>query len=1015
MHDPGEGLEDNHAMASLDLEDLLTRCIVLDETQGEAAVEDLLAQHPEHSERARELLASLRGAGLVENTEHRAPPLDRVGDFVLLRRIGQGGMGVVWLAHQPSVDRLVAVKIVHPQWAASSTMVERFRRESRAVGQLEHPNIVRVIDAGEEQGLVWLAMELVSGEGLDERLRRKASLRDRLAWGRDIARGLAHAHAHGVLHRDVKPSNIRIRDDGRAVLLDFGLAKIADATALTRSGGFQGSPHYAAPEQVSTSIGAIDERSDVYALGVTLYEALSGELPFGGETTEGVFHSILHRPARALRRLDPSVSRDVETVVATAMQRDPEDRYATASDFADDLDALLELRPIRARAPGGLRRLRLWAQRHRAASAALVTAILAVVILVAGLAWQRAQTRSQQLGEARELVDDATTRLERLAMRRPALVAKLEDIDKRVQHLQRNYQPSKVWLEWTQERRAARDEAEQRERELIDLIAQVERARELAPELTTAVELRSALHFERWAFARARGERDLERALRRRLEKLPLNEAQRRQLQGRTLVRFVSEPSNARIDLFRYVEQSKLAASGEARLVPLPYKATIDRGSWPVLPGSWCLRVVRPAGTIRASDLIIEVEGYPIRDSYFILRDGADARRGDRVVSVDGKVPVDLYAIDVAKRVVLERDGKTFEPALPHLRRLGAPPGSARQFAETGGCRAKIYRDSRILEVTLPKGLGLRTSAAAPMISELSRVGDTPSSSIELERGSWLAILRAPGRQLQRVAFDVGRDRDPREIVVSTKLLEADACPPGFARIVDRDDPERSFFLAEREVLMGEYFEFLNDPRIQRRIRRSTDPVLYPRDPLHGNYKAGLVERDANGRFAPSLDGFRTLPVMGINLEDVRTYLKWRNLRAERRRERYRYRLPTMDEYFLARQSGEGFHRRLVYGDDFCPLWMCTSWTKPRGASLHPAMTSPIDESAWGIFDLGGSVREWTEDAWSEMKDQHYVFGGSFMDGLPDLFVSDRYGRSSGVASMNTGFRLVAVPVANGN
>ncbi|MCA8958544.1 MAG: serine/threonine protein kinase, partial [Planctomycetes bacterium] len=328
---------------------------------------------------------------LAADPSSARPFVDRIGEFAILRRLGHGGMGVVFLARQESVDRLVAIKVLHPQYSANAQLSARFRREAQAIARLNHPHIVRVLDYGQDQGLAYIAMEYVPGRGLDEVIAAGGiDTRQAILWARDVARALHTSHEQSILHRDVKPSNIRITRDGRAMLLDFGLAKALDAATLTFSSTFQGSPCYASPEQISRDHGAIGPATDVYSLAVTLYEAVTGQVPFSGETTEQMFRAILESHVTRLRAHTPQLPRDLETVVAKAMEREPERRYASAAEFADDLDAILTLRPVRARPVGMLGRTWRWVRRNQTAAAGVAVAVLALVSIPIVFAVDRA-------------------------------------------------------------------------------------------------------------------------------------------------------------------------------------------------------------------------------------------------------------------------------------------------------------------------------------------------------------------------------------------------------------------------------------------------------------------------------------------------------------------------------------------------------------------------------------------------------------------------------------------------
>ncbi len=338
--------------------------------------------------------------GVVREQPGRATPRETIGAYRLLRVLGEGGMGVVHLARDERLRRLVALKLLRPERVGSRGSIERFQREAHAIARLRHPSIVTLYEAGEADGECYLAMEWVPGRGLDEVLReRRASEgaaldpREALRWTADVARALAVAHAAGVVHRDVKPSNLRIEEGGSAKLLDFGLAKLEGDGTLTRAGSFQGSPAYAAPEQVSATFGEVDAQTDVYGLGATLYECVTGRAPFSGETTDRILHEIVTREPSAPRSVRPEVSRDLEAVVQKALEKDRRHRYASADAFAADLSALLEGRPVQARPVSSLGRLERWVRRNPALGAAAGFGVLALVVAPSVILWRERDAR----------------------------------------------------------------------------------------------------------------------------------------------------------------------------------------------------------------------------------------------------------------------------------------------------------------------------------------------------------------------------------------------------------------------------------------------------------------------------------------------------------------------------------------------------------------------------------------------------------------------------------------------
>ncbi|MFH1998857.1 MAG: protein kinase, partial [Planctomycetota bacterium] len=360
----------------------------------------------EHSESGPELLDRINnflfvmegcldespGCDLAGDQERGAANGPRVlGEFTLLREIGRGGMGVVYEAEQASLRRRVALKVLPRHLTLARGAIRKFRREAEAGGRQNHPGIVTTYALGEEDGIHFIAQELV--EGSDTLAARIESLRKGgqvpLGYFREaatlvarVAEAIEHAHASGVIHRDIKPSNILITRQGDPKVSDFGLAKVEDALALSRTGDFSGTPYYMSPEQAASRRIGIDHRTDIFSLGVTLYEMLTLARPFDGETTQDVLKKILLDEPRDPRKVNPRLPNDLAVICLKAMEKKPEERYATMADFAGDLRRFLNGETILARPVGMVTKLRKRVQRNPALSGAVLVAGLSLLVLL---------------------------------------------------------------------------------------------------------------------------------------------------------------------------------------------------------------------------------------------------------------------------------------------------------------------------------------------------------------------------------------------------------------------------------------------------------------------------------------------------------------------------------------------------------------------------------------------------------------------------------------------------------
>jgi serine/threonine protein kinase len=262
------------------------------------------------------------------------------GRYELEKLVGSGGMSNVFRAHDRLLERTVALKILHEQYTRDDDYVERFRHEARAVAQLAHPNIVTVIDRGEQEGRQFIVFEYVDGENLKELSNRgPLDAREAIRLALQIARALAFAHERGLVHRDVKPQNVLLNEDGQAKVTDFGIARSLDVHGMTQTGTVLGTSDYIAPEQARGQ--KVDPKTDIYSLGVVLYELLSGEVPFSGDNFVAVAMRHVNEPAPSVLDRRPDCPPRLDLAIQRAMSKDPEDRFESMGDFVVELEACL--------------------------------------------------------------------------------------------------------------------------------------------------------------------------------------------------------------------------------------------------------------------------------------------------------------------------------------------------------------------------------------------------------------------------------------------------------------------------------------------------------------------------------------------------------------------------------------------------------------------------------------------------------------------------------------------------
>lgn len=637
----------------------------------------------------------------------------RLGPYNLIKELGRGAQGVVYLAEHATLHRKVALKMIARSALDSRDVRERFQREAELTSKFEHPGICGVHDVGIVDGVPYIAMQYVQGSTLAAIL-EKANLGEARALaeqGREsvtispgvatkgqqlhdliklierVARALHVAHEAGLVHRDVKPGNIMVTPEGNPVLLDFGLARDmgAEGKALTRSGQIIGTPLYLAPEQISAARGEVDRRTDVYALGVILFECLTLKRPFDATTWDQLFQQILNGDPLSPRSINPRIPQDLCTITEVAMERDPTRRYQTALAFAEDLRRVRAFEPIQAKAAGPLTRGLKWAKRHpgKATAAGAAAMFLLVAASVLGYqTWARHSEVRANLARAEELVavGDLDGSLEATALaldRNPrspealqlkqrierarevrqrdelrkqdlaqADAARTEAVAHRERHAQLHSKIQELSLELTRARpevfsRATTTKERRafalKERELQGLLVESEQtlvayqealqraARRESPwgEVSDATEQALAEYYMgRWREASSKGDQAWTSAMRAAVVQHDRKREFERELLGRGTLSVQVNAADTEVYLFRYEDVAALhGAQPIPRLVPVP-TAGVGRAR----PAAW-------------------VEGFHPGDGCLVVREVAvgsaaervGLRRGDLVLRIQGE------------------------------------------------------------------------------------------------------------------------------------------------------------------------------------------------------------------------------------------------------------------------------------------------------------------------------------------------------------------------------------------
>ncbi|MBL8859006.1 MAG: SUMF1/EgtB/PvdO family nonheme iron enzyme [Planctomycetes bacterium] len=1055
----------------------------------------------------------------------------------MLKELGRGAQGVVFLAEDKTLHRKVALKLLSGSGMDSEIVRNRFRREGQLTSRFEHPGICGVHDAGEVDGVPYIAMQYVRGTtlaalveqaqkgaaaGPDEHGRSsdtitivggdsKGGLEDVLRLVERAARALHVAHEAGLVHRDIKPANIMVTQDGHPVLLDFGLARDlgVEGQTLTQSGQIMGTPAYLAPEQIVPARGAVDRRTDVYALGVTLYECLTLRRPFESTTWDQLFHEILDGAQSNPGKLNPRIPKDLRTVVEVAMDRDPARRYPTAEALAEDLRRVRSFEPIQAKADGTFTRMRKWSRRNpgRAASAAAVALFVLVALgsigwrliersralqahlrdanqalvsadyVAAAVAVAKAQDLDPESPEVRELTArvergraEAQRRLDRETALHGAETARAES-----EALRGEYERTRTRIRTLAARLlkdqsgvlahyaddATRAQLARGERELRALRIEAERillARSEALERASRLEdpwggasaatqgALSGFYLERWREALEARDPVLATAMRTAVERHDPQGEHTAELLGRGRLSVVVTPAEAELFLFRFEEYDSVREGDVIpRLVPVPTSGVGRAHDGPLgadfHPGDPCLvvRTVAPDSIaarhgLQAGDLVVRFQSAPAAQVVY-------ATAIERASPLDGLQPptriLDIDGFPIRNRFDCVTRLSRREGPPPRVRFEGLPDPVECALAGLGFATASeliaagvphdvtlgCLRGGEWITLQLPagtrSGLTCDTTAYALVLAASNRIDTTPERTVD--PGSYLVFARSPGFEPQRYHLVVERGAD---VTARLDLLPTGTTPDEFVYVppgafTSGGDPDAfrprearrvevpGFFVARRELTNREWYAFVNDPMTLAQIA-ATQPgehLYLPQDD-RVMAKPGAIE--GTYTFDVYFGTTDESPVLGLTWTDARDYLAWRNARAERDGEPWRYDLPSALEW---EKAARGVDARLFpWGNRFDPsLTVCLA--RQDGYLLDaPGGYEPRDESPFGVLDLAGSREEWLRDAVADVEPPRYLKrGGHWGSAVEVVFHSASHGEASQDRFAGSqGLRLVA-------
>jgi len=923
-----------------------------------------------------------------------------VAGFRLEALIGKGGMARVYKARQLSIGRFVAVKILSPDLAADKAFVERFLREARSAGRLNHPNIVQAIDVGEADGRHYFAMELVEGRSLVTLRRQRGTLDETEALDvvRQIAGALVYAHERHIIHLDVKPGNIMITTDGQAKLADFGLAR--HVTEVEEGEGKKrvfGTPRYMSPEQIAAS-SHLDGRSDIFSLGVVLYETLTGVSPFMAESKQAIIRNVRRGVVRPVREIRSDVSEHIERIVGKMMARDLGERYQTARDLLADIEAAARGEPPPVAcglAPGGSaeQEALIWeeagARRSGATRILTLPVIGALVIGLAGvlaaivlLALSKSDMRDGTVPQ------EASPRLRDQAPADPAAGAlarerrEREDLDRAL----------------TEANSLARaDRFGPALRALRDLAAQttVPAVRDDVEEAARRLEKRGRVRaeglLEHSRQQRDNGDADAAIHTYETIVALGIADlAAEAEAEREALIkaRQAEAAARARQEDVYAAEQLRDLQSRVSRLARAGRYDEAVKQCDRVLGDPRCAKVAERVRTERK-------RAAAVRDFRAAVLDGARRSLGERVVvgATQGTVAGvlrDRIQVAAGRRRYL-RSLEYFSPTT--LVRFAQKTSQERAATLHAAC-AMMLAGAERHEHAL--AAAQRARSAGPShgfdqeIEAIYQRGLYATALARISRGDWRAAeaalaelgrcepapyIKARAAAIQRMTESAAHMR-----LVAEEMLLVPAGP--FAYQEGRVVRLEAFYVGRHEVTRRQYTRFLAHIRATRDHR-----TCHPLEPRNKDHTPLDWKRQ--------LDDDPDKPVVGVDWFDAYAYANWAGKR-----------LPTEQEWEKAARGGDA--REYPWGGA-SPVGRCNALVgrgkTPGTARLMPVGSFPTGRSPYGCFDMAGNVREWTTSPYRRYSKRMVVRGGSYLDHALLIRTTSRRSASRTARDFFTGFR----------